>query len=132
MASLSDYLTWRGDITFDEVPLNAVDALLLSQISYLDLKGIIGDGEEQQECTLAYASKRYWELHTQKELEHCVSFALRTAGILLREMAQTKRFASLILRNYVSRTDVAAEEQFAAVELVLGKRESYISYRGTD
>ncbi len=132
MASLSDYLTWRGDITFDEVPLNAVDALLLSQISYLDLKGIIGDGEERQECTLAYASKRYWELHTQKELEHCVSFALRTAGILLREMAQTKRFASLILRNYVSRTDVAAEEQFAAVELVLGKRESYISYRGTD
>ncbi|MCH5272741.1 MAG: DUF2974 domain-containing protein [Lachnospiraceae bacterium] len=132
MASLSDYLLWRGDITFEEVPLNAVDALLLSQVSYLDLKGIIGDREERQECTLAQASKRYWELHTQEELENCVSFALRTVGNLLREMAQTKRFSSLLLRNYVSRIDMDAEEQFAAVEVVLGKRESYISYSGTD
>lgn len=132
MASLSDYLLWRGDITFEEVPLNVVDALLLSQISYLNLKGIIGDDEERQECTIAQASKRYWALHTQEELETYVAFALRTTGILLREMAQTRRFSSLLLRNYVSRIDTVAQEQFAAVEIVLGRKESYISYSGTD
>lgn len=132
MASLSEYLAWRGDITFDEVSLNVVDALLLSQVSYLDFKGIIGDEEERQEATLAQISKRYWELHTQEELENCVSFALRTTGILLREMAQTRRFSSLLLRNYASRLDTEAQEQFAAVEIVLGKGESYISYSGTD
>ncbi len=132
MASLSEYLLWRGDITFDEVSLNVVDALLLSQVSYLDFKGIIGDEEERQEATLAQVSKRYWELHTQEELENCVSFALRTTGILLREMAQTRRFSSLLLRNYASRLDTEVQEQFAAVEIVLGKGESYISYSGTD
>ncbi len=132
MASLSEYLLWRGDITFDEVSLNVVDALLLSQVSYLDFKGIIGDEEERQEATLAQISKRYWELHTQEELENCVSFALRTTGILLREMAQTRRFSSLLLRNYTSRLDTKVQEQFAAVEIVLGKGESYISYSGTD
>lgn len=132
MASLSDYLIWRGDITLEQVPLNVVDALLLSQLSYLNLNGIIGEGEKRQECTLFQASERYWRLHTEKELEQCVSFAPRTAGRLLREMAQTKRFADLVLRNYVRRIDVAAEEQFEAVEIVLGKKESFISYGGTD
>ncbi len=132
MAGLSDYLTWRGDITFDEVSLNVVDALLLSQLSYLDFRGIIGASERKKECTLAYAAKRYWELHTEEETGSCVSFALRTVGILLRDMAKTKRFAELVLRNYVSRIDVRAEEQFSALEIVLGRKESYISFGGTD
>ena len=132
MAGLSDYLIWRGDITFDEVPLNVIDALLLSQLSYVDFRGIIGGAEEKKECTLEQASRRYWETHTEKELEKCVSFALRTAGVLLREMAQTKRFSGLVLRNYVNRIDMTAQEQFAALEIMLGRKESFISYRGTD
>lgn len=132
MASLSDYLAWRGDITFGEVPLNVVDALLLSQLSYLDLRGIIGKTERKRECTLAQASRKYWELHTEEEFKDCVAFAVRTAGELLREMAKTRRFAGLILQNYVSRNDAAAEEQFAALEIVLGKKESFVSFGGTD
>lgn len=132
MASLSEYLVWRGDITFDEVPLNVVDALLLSQLSYLDLRGIIGKTERKKECTLSQAARRYWQLHTEEEFKECVSFAVRTTGILLREMAKTKRFGDLVLRNYVNRNDVVGEEQFAALEIVLGKRESFISFSGTD
>ena len=132
MANLSDYLIWRGDITFDEVSLNVVDALLLSQLSYLDLQGIIGAKERKKECTLAQASKRFWQLHTEEEFKECVSFSVRSAGVLLREMAKTKRFGSLVLRNYVNRNDVNIEEQFAALEIVLGRKESYISFGGTD
>lgn len=132
MASLSDYLTWRGDITFDQVPLTTVDALLLSQLSYLDLRKIIGEMERKQECTLSQAAEQYWKLHTEEELENYVSFALRTAGVLLREMAATKRFGDLLLRNYVRRIDVDVQEQFAALEIVLGKKESFVSFSGTD
>jgi len=132
MASLTDYLIWRGDITFDEVPLNVVDALLLSQLSYLDLHGIIGKTERRKECTLAQASRRFWQLHTEEEFKECVAFAVRTAGVLLREMAKTKRFANLVLRNYVNCNDTAGEEQFTALEIVLGRRESFISFGGTD
>ncbi len=132
MADLSEYLIWRGDITFEQIPLNVVDSLLLSQLSYLDLRGIIGKNEKRQEGTLAEVSKRYWELHTEEELEKHVSFALRTAGVLLRKMAQTKRFANLKLCNAESRLDETGEEQFAALEIVLTEKESYISYSGTD
>lgn len=132
MAGLSDYLVWRGDITFDEVPLNVVDALLLSQVSYLNLQGIIGKTERKKECTLAQAAKRFWQLHTEEEYKDCLSFAVRSAGMLAREMAKTKRFGDLILRNYVNRNDLTMEEQFVALEIVLGKRESFISFGGTD
>ena len=115
MASLSDYLVWRGDITFDEVPLNVVDALLLSQMSYLNLQGIIGKTERKKECTLAQAAKRFWQLHTEEEFEDCLSFAVRSAGRLLRDMAKTKRFRDLVLRNYVNRNDLNLEEQFAEI-----------------
>jgi len=132
MASLTDYLVWRGDITFDEVPLNVVDALLLSQVSYLNFQGIIGKTERKKECTLAQAAKRFWQLHTEEDFEDCLSFAVRSAGVLLREMAKTKRFGELIMRNYVNRNDLAIEEQFAALEIVLTRKESFISFGGTD
>ena len=132
MASLSEYLNWRGDITFEQVPLTVIDALLLSHLSYLNLTGIVDVPQRNKEWTLARTEKRYWELHTEAEFEKCVSFAVKTAGNLLREMAKTKRFGDLILRNFVSRIDVAAEEQFSALEIVLGKKESFISFGGTD
>ncbi len=132
MANVSDYLAWRGDITFEQLPLNVVDALLLSQMSYVDLRGIIGAGEKKKECTIAEAAKKFWKLHTMEELDQYVAFALKKAGILLKEMAQTERFSSLVLRNYECRNDERGEEQFCAVEIVLGKKESFISFGGTD
>lgn len=132
MANLSEYLAWRGDISFEEVGLTLVDALLLSQISYVNLTGIIGDGAERTECTILEASELFWSRHTKKEMEKCVSVAVRTSGIQLEEMAATKRFRNLILRNYVSIINDVKQEQFAAVEIVLGKGLSYISFAGTD
>ena len=41
MADLFDYLTWRGDLSFDKVPFNKIDALLISHISYSLLNGLV-------------------------------------------------------------------------------------------
>ena len=41
MASILDYLDWRGDITFAERAFNEVDNLLLAELSYLDFGGIV-------------------------------------------------------------------------------------------
>lgn len=132
MASLSEYLMWRGDITFEQVPMNVVDALLLAQLSYLDLRGIIGEKEKKKECTLAYATKKCWQNHPKEELEESVAFGLRSTLLLAKEMVKTERFSKLILRNYVNRIDEEKEKQFSAVEILLREGESFISYSGTD
>ena len=36
-----DYLDWYGDFDFRAVPFNEVDNLILAQISYLDLAGVV-------------------------------------------------------------------------------------------
>ena len=35
MASIFDYLTWRGDLSFSRVGVNPVDALIFSALSYI-------------------------------------------------------------------------------------------------
>lgn len=41
MANMLDYLDWYGDFDFDTVPFNEVDNLILSQLAYLDLTGVV-------------------------------------------------------------------------------------------
>ena len=47
MADILSYLDWRGDLSFKERPFNDVDNLILSELAYLDMTGIVpGPGEE--------------------------------------------------------------------------------------
>ena len=41
MATILDYLDWRGDLTLEQDPFNEVDALVLCQLSYLHLNGVV-------------------------------------------------------------------------------------------
>lgn len=40
MNNLINYLKWRGDLGFDISPLNEVDALIFSELVYLDFRDI--------------------------------------------------------------------------------------------
>lgn len=41
MADIFDYLMWRGDLTLENIPLNAVDGMILARLSYLDRKSVV-------------------------------------------------------------------------------------------
>ena len=43
MADIMDYMEWRGDVTFDMIPVNEVDGLIFSQFAYIPLEGVIDD-----------------------------------------------------------------------------------------
>ena len=42
-SSLYDYLNWRGDLSFENVPLGEVDSLILSMLTYIDYTGLVPD-----------------------------------------------------------------------------------------
>ena len=47
MPNMTDYVRWRGDLSFAERPFNDVDNLVLSTLAYFDFTDIIpgpGDG----------------------------------------------------------------------------------------
>ena len=128
--NMMDYLDWRGDLSFEASPFNEVDNLILAWLSYVDYDQIV-PAEGKGEITIAEAALRFFQIHSQEELDADRSF-VRKAPSLLRSAATTRRFSGVLLRNYVSRLDEDEALQFSVVELVLPGVGSYVSFRGTD
>ena len=41
MGNILTYLQWRGDLSWKEHPFNKIDNLVLAELSYLKLDGIV-------------------------------------------------------------------------------------------
>lgn len=129
MATIMDYLSWRGDLTFVQSPFNEIDNLILSCLSYVELDDIVP--EHQGSVTIAEASADFYGRHSEEALTVSHSF-LRSAPLLLKSMAKTKRFGKAELMHYVNRISTKRELQFSAMEILLSDGTSYIAFRGTD
>jgi len=58
MHSIFDYLDWRGDLNFSSDPLNEVDNLIFSVLSYLEFSGIVPTLGAAGSITLQEAARR--------------------------------------------------------------------------
>ena len=50
--SIIDYIKWRGDLTLKQVSFNEIDALILSELSYVNFKDIVPENFCTKEITL--------------------------------------------------------------------------------
>lgn len=130
MGNIMDYISWRGDFSFEQSQFNEVDNLILACFSYVNLDGISAV-TKQKGIGLKKLTKEFMKLHTMKELEADKSF-IRLAPFMMMEMAKSVRFGKCVVRNYVNDIVTEAEQQFAAMEIVLEDGTSYVSFRGTD
>ena len=130
MGNIMDYISWRGDLSFEQSQFNEVDNLILACFSYVNLDGISAV-TKQKGIGLKKRTKEFMKLHTMKELEADKSF-IRLAPFMMMEMAKSVRFGKCVVRNYVNDIVTEAEQQFAAMEIVLEDGTSYVSFRGTD
>lgn len=130
MGNIMDYISWRGDLSFEQSQFNEVDNLILARFSYVNLDGISAV-TKQKGIGLKKLTKEFMKLHTMKELEADKSF-IRLAPFMMMEMAKSVRFGKCVVRNYVNDIVTEAEQQFAAMEIVLEDGTSYVSFRGTD
>lgn len=130
MGNIMDYISWRGDLSFEQSQFNEVDNLILACFSYVNLDGI-SPVTKQKGIGLKKLTKEFMKLHTMKELEADKSF-IRLAPFMMMKMAKSVRFGKCVVRNYVNDIVTEAEQQFAAMEIVLEDGTSYVSFRGTD
>ena len=126
MADLFDYLLWRGDLPLEAVPLNPVDTLILSELSYLEYEGLVPDDflhpvplRVVAEAFLALPDREA-RLHLKRDLD------------LIAACAGTKRFGDLRMIFYRNELLPEMESQFAAVTWLLPEGAALITYRGTD
>ena len=134
MPNITDYVRWYKDVGFDVKPFNDVDNLVLSQLSYLDLKPVLGED--------------YTEESDAPALNECVK-RLRQQGIPIRKQApdDSKRFEALVRACVASKRfgtlkitrfkDVYSDHSsiqyctmtFAPVD---NEGAGYVAFRGTD
>ena len=131
MANMEEYLKWRGDLTFAADPFNDVDNLILAQMAYVDFDGVVSVPGEKTFLTLAQVNEAYRKLHTEEELRSRKTF-FSTAPFLMEKAAQTVRFGSILLTDYVNVVSVEKQEQMAVLTYLLPDGTSYVAFRGTD
>ena len=127
MATLFDYLLWRGDLSFRASPFNEVDNLILAELAFVDFAEIL-PSDPSASMTLRDAAEIYFSAERETQSALLVPEAIP----LLRAAAETERFSSLYLCGFERRTDVQCEAQFAAVTFLLPDGEMFIAFRGTD
>ncbi len=123
MANLYDYITWRGDLTFDERPFNDVDNLILSELCYAEMEDIVPTDSKQ--ISLEHLNKRYIELGYVSEL-------VNNPKETLELTARSERFKDIGISDYINVIDHDREIQFSAVTFHLPDGTLYVAYRGTD
>lgn len=126
MADMFDYLAWRGDLSFSQVPPGPADALIFSALSYIDLGGIVP------------ATPHGWVRLEQAALEFLADpLAHQKVRVdqdmeLLAAAAATARFRSVGVSNYQDIFIPEEDTQFSAVTFYLDDGSAFLAFRGTD
>lgn len=126
MADIFDYLMWRGDLTLENSPLNAVDGMILARLSYLPFENIVDSGNEP--CVTVGAA---CEAILQKpDIENKV--LLKDDTRLMAALRDSARYRDMPLSGYVNELDAATQTQFSCITVGLGGNDICVSFRGTD
>ena len=124
MATMLDYLFWRGDVPFSCSPFNDVDNLILSEFTYLALEKALPENGRM----------------TVRDLYEALKDCPDAFGFLSQEnnrkmlafMGQGQRFCNTEVCFYLAETDEVVQKQFAAVTFLLPCGTAYVAFRGTD
>lgn len=132
MASLFDYIKWRGDIPLSQVPLNEVDSLILSLLSYLDYSGIVSEEHDGTCVPLRAVANTYFSRNPDYKKVPMGLILPKEIILLLREVKDSRRFRNLQMRAYVNRVDTEREMQFSATTFLSEDGAMFVAFRGTD
>lgn len=132
MATLFDYLAWRGDLSFKQSPFNPVDNVIFSQLSYLPLDGIVPSHDEKEEISVCHAAELFKEKLEKNTDDIKSSVMFKDDPLLIETLASSQRFGNCKLFGYVNHIDSAYEIQFSALCVDTGDDSCFVVYRGTD
>ncbi|MDR0639790.1 MAG: DUF2974 domain-containing protein [Spirochaetaceae bacterium] len=133
MASLFDYLAWRGDLRFSAAPFNAVDNILCSILSYCPWEGIVGGIDDGKKITIREAvTALLGELAAKRKRLNMTFIFKENLRRLIEVIKDMPRFEDTILCAYVNHFDKRIEKQFSAITFIPETGEPYVAFRGTD
>lgn len=133
MANLIDYVKWRGDIPFFVDKFNDIDALLLSQITYLNFDNLIEENF-QKKITLKKLCEIFLKEKNFKARKDVGALINQKTFELFQLAAFSKRFENVFVTGFVNKIEQKSQEQFSACTFLITKtkKNPVVVFRGTD
>lgn len=126
MGDMFDYISWRGDLSFSNVPFGQVDALVFSTLVYLRFEGIVPQAVANP-VPLHVAAEAFLKLNDAD-----TRVRSRNDLTLLRLAANCERFRDVRLCCYRSKLLEQEQTQFAVMACILPDTTVFVAFRGTD
>ena len=121
----------RGDLTFDQSDFNSVDALILSQIAYNNIDGLVSP-DFKQKITLEELAERFTATKDYEKRCNMGAMINPLTPELLLQAAQSHRFGKIKVSGFINKIDEKAIEQFSAITYQLESNRYVVALRGTD
>jgi len=140
MGKTFDYLQWRGDLQFSKDPINDIDLLIFSLLSYLPFKDIVPGVASNKDISFKDAANQYLsKFSSTGENSPKVNITVLSsfnsdAEVLLKNAASCPRFEDVRLSRYDENTDFVIGRQFTALTFTIQdfERTKVVAFRGTD
>lgn len=114
--------------TLNEKEFNAIDSLILSQISNILLNNLVGCINSNREPV---KFKDLLKAELFPRMFDKVPYEESTKQLLFC-LAASPRFRDIRINYHISKTDPISEKQFSATTFILNNTYAYIAFRGTD
>lgn len=125
--NLIDYVNWRGDLSFEESPINKIDLAIFSELAMLDFNGILVNDD----ISIKEARKLYFDCESCKKDK--LGLILPDSILLLfKKMALSRRYQNLLLSDYLEIVSEEEETQVSSLVIKISDEMRVVSFSGTD
>lgn len=131
MSNINDYIDEYGAKTFSKMPFNEVDALIFSQLSYVDYSAVVGKFDSDSEISLSEAAAVFFSLYDEEKINSETALIYK-AIMLLKQCSNSNRYKGIRLLRYVNNVNDRIDKQFSAITFYIDNNTALIAYRGTD
>lgn len=128
--TIFDYVDLRGDLSPIQYPYNEVDALIFSELAYVNLDNLI-DIDFHNVLTLNQVYDLYIKRNETLNEDTLRSIMIES-HFLFEKMAHAPRYQNIQILSYVNDIDKELVKQFSAMTLLLEDQRIVVAYRGTD
>ena len=131
MSNIIDYVKWRCDITFSHSPLNEVDSMIFTELSYLPFEHFVPSVSSGEKLLLSEVADKFFDVYDE---DRSIGAIIPGPYIikLFRSISKTKRFSDVKMWAYVNDISKDMEKQFSALCFSWDKKNTFIAFRGTD
>ena len=129
--NILDYILMRGDLSFEISPFNSIDALILCQITYNNIDGLVSP-----DFTKKISVSKLWEKYrSAKDYDvrnNMGAMINPLTPYVLEAASRSNRFSNVNVSGFINKIDEKEIEQFCAVSYEVEKNNYVVVFRGTD